>query len=313
MLLTRRMTWRESTPSRSWPDSPDIVEDAIVGGAEGLALAIDRGRGIVHRGVDLGRGAAVQRDVSEERLEPVVQGLARRQARSNGGFAVGSDPVGPVAHQRVDQVVARREMAIQRAGAHPRALGDLVQGSGGAALGEHLASRRDQLVVVATGVGPHGSRLILGDDGVGSDRTHNHTSLANRRHSPYSGGRTGVLLRSSVRHQLQRNRNHHHDYPHSRTTRPAAGDPRHHARAARPADARARRHRRERRAPPDQDRPRLLPRRTVVGSQCLHARLRRIAASRWTARRRLRTTSGLRDRTGPVRRGLVHRWACPDA
>jgi hypothetical protein len=57
-----------------------------------------------------------------------------------------------VAVGRLDQGIARGEVAVERADADARALGDLLQRALGAALGEQLDRGREQLLAVAGGV-----------------------------------------------------------------------------------------------------------------------------------------------------------------
>ena len=144
------------------PGLPGALEHLVVGGHEHLALAVDRGRRVVHRGHHLGGRAVVDADVLDELAEPGGQRVTRRQVGERDLLAVGVDPVGPVAHHRVDQRVAGREVPVERARTHPGALRDLVERALGAALAEHLAGGQHDLVVVALGIGPERPRGRLG-------------------------------------------------------------------------------------------------------------------------------------------------------
>ncbi len=212
----------------------------------------------------------MQRQVLDQRRRTSARASrAAGRSASTAASLSATTRCGPVAHQRVDQVVTGREMPVERARADSCALGDLVERALGAALGEHLTSGSDELVVVALGVGAQrldaARRCRRSSAGV-TDATATPPLLTGDT-LRIVVRRTGVLLRSSVRHTTSSGTG-----TTTMTSLTAAPPAQRRATVGitlvltRPAHARARRHRRERRTPPHPDRPRLLPRRISRGS-----------------------------------------------
>ena len=309
---TRRATCSGVTSSRTAPSARNSVEHPPARRLQHLALAADRGGVVAHGARDLGRAALVHADQPDVLLEPVEEPLAGSSLVGESLLGRLLDVVDPRLHDRVDEVVARGEVPVERARSDARLLGDEVEGRVVALLPEDLSSHLDDAVTVALGIGTHGTFTF---------------GLAKRRQSPYCRGGSGVILRIYCTSAPQgQNRTaphviHHLPAPAGIPARApdraaAAGRPRrrrHRDRPGRPADDRARRHGRERRAPAHRRRPRLRPRVPLVGPQRLHARLRRAAAPRGAPRRRPRPPPHLRGRARRLHRRLRARRARPDA
>ena len=96
------------------------------------------------------------RHVGDDAVEPAVQGLPRiaavelRRRVADLGHLVDVE--------RLEQRLARGEVAVERADADARAARDLLQRGALAALGEGLARGREHLLVVAARVGALGAR-----------------------------------------------------------------------------------------------------------------------------------------------------------
>jgi AcrR family transcriptional regulator len=132
------------------------VEHPVSGRLQHLALGADRGALVVERRGDLGRAALVQADQRDVLLEPVEEHVAGRsllQERLVRGLV---HPVDPALHDRVDEVLALREVAVERARADPGPFGDLVERGVVALLAEDHARDLEDAVVVALRVGTHG-------------------------------------------------------------------------------------------------------------------------------------------------------------
>jgi hypothetical protein len=141
--------------------------------------------------------------VQERALGPSVVHVGA-QPRFQGGprLEVGQAPLGRadqyvdvVAVDGLDDVDPLGEVAVQRSDAHPGLLGDGLHRGAAALVGEHLAGRHDEVVVVAPGIRPHGpagpflvdARFELATHGPGTPPLKN--VLAKRRHPPYTNRR----------------------------------------------------------------------------------------------------------------------------
>jgi hypothetical protein len=70
------------------------------------------------------------------------------------------DPVDPALHDRVEEVLAGREVPVERARPHAGPLGHLVERGVVPLLAEDLPSGLDEAVAVALRVGAHGGPLL---------------------------------------------------------------------------------------------------------------------------------------------------------
>src|SRR4029453_3597587 len=114
----------------------------------------------------------------------------KRQPRGHDVVAVGVDLRGPVTHHGVDQVVAGREVPVERAWPDSGALRDVVERRPRTLLPECAAGGRPELVVVALRVCAERLAGLRWSTDVGTrDGRHSATSLVNRRVSPYSPGK----------------------------------------------------------------------------------------------------------------------------
>ena len=277
---------------------------------EDLALGADRGVGVAHGGGDLGRAALVHADQPDVLLEPAEQQVARRALEGERLLDGLVDAVDPALHDRVEQRVAVGEVPVERAGADARALGDLVEGGVVALLAEDRSSGLHEAVVVALRVSAH----------LHSFQNH----LAKRRLSPYRSGGSGATLRikSTSAHSARTgplSMTSTLSQPDRATTRPV-DLPDNAGRAAMgiaivltaqlmfTLDATVV----NVALPTDRHRPRLRPGLALVGAQRLHARLRRAAAARRPARRRLRTAPAVPRRRHRLHPRLAPRRPGPD-
>ena len=133
--------------------------DRVGAGAEDGRVAVDVGEQLLGEGA-LGRGEA------DELVQPAGQRLQRRLVDVLLGRV--ADRLDFVEVDRFEQVLAGREVAVERPDPDPGAAGDVLERRAGALLGELLAGGGDQLLVVATGVGALRPRGQSGDVVLGS-------------------------------------------------------------------------------------------------------------------------------------------------
>ena len=275
---------------------------------------------------------ALRGGVAQELVQPLDERVPRRQIGQVGGRA--RHRLDLVEIDGLEQVLAGREVPVERGGADLRAAGDVVERRGCAVLGEDLARGREQLLVVAAGVGAlRAPRGQIGNGRCGRSRVADSWPLEKRRLSPYtnrrgsptrSGGSlhfsadplrskggsvSRVLCARQVRsaHPLRPARPRE-DAEHRRR-------PRDHPRLL--PDDHPRRLGRDRRAAQDPGLARLLADQPLVGAERLHAELRRPAAARRARRRHPRPPPHARGRHRALharvagrRTGAVGRRGC---
>ena len=160
---TRRQTCSASTPSRSAPCCWRCSTIRWVGRHQDAGLGGDGGGLVAHGAGDLGRTALVHADEGDVGLEPAEQELARRSLEGQRLVGRLGHPLDPRLHHRVEQRVAGGEVAVERARADARLLGDVVERRVVAALAEDHTGHLHDAVAVALGVGSHNLPLLNGD------------------------------------------------------------------------------------------------------------------------------------------------------
>src|SRR3954462_11568154 len=137
------------------------VEHVAAAGEDGLALGVVDGEELL--GERLLRG-----DVAEEVVQPGGQAVPRLEGRELLGAS--RDRLDLVDVDRLHEVRAGREVAVERPDADAGAAGDVLERGRAVGLGERLAAGGDQLLVVAQRVGALGAVGEL--DGFGGRAGH---------------------------------------------------------------------------------------------------------------------------------------------
>ena len=117
---------------------------------------------LVDRRLQRGREPVALDDPADLLAHPLRTGPPRRAARRAAGTRC-RRAGDLLAVDGLDQRAAAREVAVERAGADPRPLGDVVERRVDAVLDEHVPCRGHDPLVVAPRVGPHTPPLPSGE------------------------------------------------------------------------------------------------------------------------------------------------------